>query len=71
MFSCDFITFHCFVIFDEAFNWPNWGWFRLAEFGQLYFSFSELHKVYSLRGSDVLNLIGTDQKVAPYNFVLF
>ena len=29
MLSCDFLTFYCFLIFDEAFNWPNvvgFGW---------------------------------------------
>ena len=30
--------FHCinfFVIFNEAYDWPNFGWFRLTEFGYL------------------------------------
>ena len=36
MFSCDFLTFHWLV--DKAFDWPNLGCFRLAEFGLLYFS---------------------------------
>ena len=38
MFSCDFITFDCFVTFDELFDWLKLGWFRLAEFAKLYFS---------------------------------
>lgn len=30
--SSHFVTFHGFVIFNEAFHWPNFGWFWLAEF---------------------------------------
>ena len=30
MFSCDFITIHCFAIFDEAFDWPNSANFTLV-----------------------------------------
>ena len=28
-----YVVFRCFVIFDEAFDRPNFGWFWLAKFG--------------------------------------